>query len=156
MCGNSNRSSQIEEFLDTGHISEARKSLSDFTGLPVISFDVVSISDSPRFIALSLFSSVYGIGPNTARRLYALGLRTLDDLEAYYGVDPSEVKDEREFVELEKPSEKGHYASEASTSRAGGKPDVKGRWNDGSELGEDWVKIALGLREDLGLKSVYL
>ena len=122
----------------------------------MISFHVVGISNSPRFVALSLFSSVYGIGPNTARRLYALGLRTLEDLEAYYGVDPSEVRDEREFVELEKPSETGRYAPEGSTSRAGGKPDIKGRWNDGSELGEDWVKIALGLREDLSLKSVYV
>ena len=42
---------------------------------------------SERFISLSLFASVYGIGPVTARTLYGRGLRSLRDLEAYYEVD---------------------------------------------------------------------
>ncbi len=40
-----------------------------------------------RFASLSLFTSVYGIGPATARKLYDRGLRSLHDLEAYYEVD---------------------------------------------------------------------
>jgi DNA polymerase IV len=44
---------------------------------------------SERFITLSLFATIHGIGPVTARRLYGLGLRTLRDLEAYYEVDTS-------------------------------------------------------------------
>lgn len=31
--------------------------------------------------------TVYGIGPHTARNLYARGLRTIDDLEALYDLD---------------------------------------------------------------------
>jgi hypothetical protein len=42
---------------------------------------------SERFKALSLFTTVYGIGPATARTLYDRGLRSMRDLEAYYEVD---------------------------------------------------------------------
>lgn len=45
------------------------------------------MKQSERFISLSLFASVYGIGPVTARTLYGRGLRSLRDLEAYYEVD---------------------------------------------------------------------
>jgi len=47
------------------------------------------IRQSERFASLSLFASIYGIGPTTSRKLYDLGLRTLRDLEAYYEVDTS-------------------------------------------------------------------
>ncbi len=30
---------------------------------------------------------MYGIGSTTARRLYSLGMKTLDDLKKYYGVE---------------------------------------------------------------------
>ena len=43
-------------------------------------------SSSERFKCLSLFSSIYGIGPVNARKLYDLGLRTVEDLEHYYDV----------------------------------------------------------------------
>lgn len=43
--------------------------------------------ESERFKALSLFNTIYGIGPATARTLYDRGLRSLRDLEAYYEVD---------------------------------------------------------------------
>ena len=36
---------------------------------------------------------MYGIGPVTARRLYDNGLRTIDDLRNYYGVDEFEDDD---------------------------------------------------------------
>ena len=51
-----------------------------------------SIQASERFQTLTLFSSIYGIGPNTARKLHALGLRTLEDLEVYYGVDKDAMR----------------------------------------------------------------
>lgn len=86
-------------------------------------------------MALSLFSSIYGIGPNTARRLYALGLRSIEDLEIYYGVEPEETHEE-ELVELE------------HREGFGGKFDTG--------LGETWIKIALGLRKDLEIKCVLL
>ncbi|KAF9502808.1 hypothetical protein BS47DRAFT_1459576, partial [Hydnum rufescens UP504] len=57
----------IDEFLKDGEIKEARRALS-----------------SPRFGVLSQFSSIYGIGPSTARRLYDQGYRTFEDLEGYY------------------------------------------------------------------------
>ena len=41
---------------------------------------------SERFQSLSTFASIYGIGPTNARKLYDLGLRTIEDLERYYDV----------------------------------------------------------------------
>jgi len=46
-----------------------------------------TMRESERFKALSLFNTIYGIGPATARTLYDRGLRSLRDLEAYYEVD---------------------------------------------------------------------
>ncbi|KAL1745039.1 hypothetical protein HDZ31DRAFT_37285 [Schizophyllum fasciatum] len=62
--------SKIEEYLDTGDIEEA-----------------ASIARSPRFQALEAFTDLYGVGATTARKLYAAGCRTLEDVERYYGVD---------------------------------------------------------------------
>ena len=42
---------------------------------------------SERFLSLSLFASIYGIGLVTARKLYDRGLHSLRDLEAYDEVD---------------------------------------------------------------------
>ncbi|THH18302.1 hypothetical protein EUX98_g8985 [Antrodiella citrinella] len=140
----------VEEFLDTGRIAEARR-----------------ISASTRFQALSTFSSVYGIGPNTARKLVALGLQTLDDLEVYYSADPDEVLQEgqgnAEVTEeggdgpedLEKPHEKWWPGKgEAKDTVPKGKTLGGGAMigDQGSELGESWIRVALGLREDLAIK----
>lgn len=103
----------IQEFIDRGRIGEAQ-----------------TISASERFDALTTFSTVYGIGPQTARRLYALGLRTVDDLEAYYGVDSE--GEEGELVEFE------HQENFGKDREAG--------------LGDAWIKIALDLRKDLEMK----
>ncbi|KAN0126238.1 Nucleotidyltransferase [Lactarius tabidus] len=65
-------SNLIDEYLFKGHIAE-----------------VEEIRRSERFASLSLFATIYGIGPTTSRKLYDLGLRTLRDLEAYYEVDNS-------------------------------------------------------------------
>ncbi|KAG8893664.1 hypothetical protein FRC00_010197, partial [Tulasnella sp. 408] len=61
------RAISIDEYLNTGSIAEAR-----------------GIAADPRFQALSQFSSIYTIGPTTARYYYDdLGITTLEDLEAY-------------------------------------------------------------------------
>ncbi|KAG8852939.1 hypothetical protein FRB96_008458 [Tulasnella sp. 330] len=61
------RAISVEEYVRKGSIAEARK-----------------IANSPRFQALSLFSTVYTVGPTTARHFYDdLSIFTLDDLEAY-------------------------------------------------------------------------
>ena len=90
-----------------------------------------SIASSERFVSLSAFSSIYGIGPHTARRLFGLGLRSIEDLEIYYGVEPEE-DDEFQLVELD------HRERFGKDADAG--------------LGETWVRIALGLRKDLEIK----
>ncbi|KAF8435028.1 DNA polymerase mu [Boletus edulis BED1] len=61
--------SMVEEFVKTGKIQEAQIFLS-----------------STRFLSLSAFNSIHGIGPHTARHLYTLGLRSIEDLEKYYEV----------------------------------------------------------------------
>ncbi|KAK7036418.1 hypothetical protein VNI00_011615 [Paramarasmius palmivorus] len=60
---------KIKEYLRTGHISEAQ-----------------TIRSDERYQALCAFTSIYGIGHNTARKLYSMSLRTLEHLDAYYDV----------------------------------------------------------------------
>ena len=46
---------------------------------------------------------MYGIGPSTARQLYALGLRTIEHLERYHGVEsfvPTVTPSVKESVEV--------------------------------------------------------
>ncbi|KAL7277561.1 hypothetical protein ACG7TL_008484 [Trametes sanguinea] len=115
----------VEEFLDSGKIAEAQ-----------------TIKASERFQALSLFSSIYGIGPNAARRLYNLGLRTLDDLEVYYGVEHEEVDvppGDSEIIEIEGQREHGKPLARESREYEEG-------------LSDSWIRIALGLREDFTKK----
>lgn len=47
-----------------------------------------TIRESERFQSLSTFVTIYGIGPSTARNLYDIGLRSINDLERYYDVQP--------------------------------------------------------------------
>lgn len=61
--------SKVKEFVQSGAIEECH-----------------TIRDSPRFQSLKAFTSVHGIGTTTARSLYNIGLRTLEDLEQYYNV----------------------------------------------------------------------
>ena len=93
-----------------------------------------TIKVSERFTVLSLFTSIYGIGPTSARRLYNLGLRSLDDLEIYYGVERETIRNGREVLEQEQEVSKF----------------TKGkRTTEDDELGDSWIRIALGLRDDL-------
>lgn len=127
--------------MDTGHIPEAREFATRTYPHPQTPlFLPETIVESTRFRTLSLFSSIYGIGPNTARRLYALGLRTLEDLEIYYGVDSiRDMEETSQVIEVEQ-AHKQH--------RRPGGPEDEGE----AGLGDDWVRIALGLREDLAKK----
>ena len=96
---------------------------------------------SPRFNALEALSTVYGIGATTARNLYALGLRTVEDLHKYY--------------EVRLPS--GDADDSAAAADEPGQALLRGAVIDPEEDGEEpWIKIALGLREDVGKKWVLL
>ncbi|KAJ7502982.1 DNA polymerase mu [Mycena galericulata] len=65
--------SKITEYLESGQIEESQ-----------------TIAASARFQALSAFTTVYGIGPTTARKLFdGFGLRTLADVAAHYADHPS-------------------------------------------------------------------
>jgi len=79
----------------------------------------------PRFLSLSVFNTIHGIGPHTARHLYDLGLRTLEELERYYEVIPG-VSDEETMLLLE----------------------AEGRTNTEAAM-EQSIKIGLALRHDL-------
>ncbi|OJA18854.1 hypothetical protein AZE42_05230 [Rhizopogon vesiculosus] len=98
--------SMIQEFVKTGRIAEAQTILAD-----------------SRFQSLSAFDTIYGIGPHTARRLYDLGLRTLEELEQYYEVIPG-VSDEETISLLEESTN-----TEAAVEKT--------------------IKIGLALRHDL-------
>ncbi|KAF8839108.1 Nucleotidyltransferase [Paxillus ammoniavirescens] len=99
--------SLVEEFVKTGKIAEAQKK-----------------SASSRFSSLSAFNAIHGIGPHTARRLYSLGLRTIEELGRYYEVTPG-VTDEDTLSLLESNLAKDEVTTEKS------------------------IKIALALRHDL-------
>ncbi|KAG2153275.1 hypothetical protein DEU56DRAFT_774077 [Suillus clintonianus] len=100
--------SMIEEFLKTDRITDAQKILAD-----------------PRFQSLSAFITIHGIGPHSARRLYDLGLRTLEELERYYEVRPG-VSDEETMSLLD--------------------TEVSANTEDAVEKS---IKIGLALRHDL-------
>ncbi|KAL1710146.1 hypothetical protein EV121DRAFT_193303 [Schizophyllum commune] len=67
--------SKLEEYVETGDIEEA-----------------ATIATSQRFQSLEAFTDLYGVGATTARKLYAAGCRTLEDVERYYGVDSGGTK----------------------------------------------------------------
>jgi nucleotidyltransferase/DNA polymerase involved in DNA repair len=92
--------------------------------LESIFFDHRKKSASSRFSSLSIFNAIHGIGPHTARRLYSLGLRTIEELERYYEVTPG-VTDEDTLSLLESNLAKDEVTTEKS------------------------IKIALALRHDL-------
>lgn len=99
----------IEEYTGAGKIAEAQTILS-----------------SPRFQSLSAFTAIYGIGPHTAGKLYALGLRTLEELDRYYEVTPGDASTEApSHVASDK-----HYTEEVAA--------------------EISIKVGLALRHDFG------
>ena len=71
--------------------------------------------------------------------MYNLNLRTLDDLEIYYGVEREEIEGQSEIIEVEEKPRKAGW--------------MRGQHED-EGLGDSWVKVAIGLREDLMKKYV--
>ncbi|GLB37723.1 putative DNA polymerase mu [Lyophyllum shimeji] len=61
--------SKIREFIRSGVIEEAQYLRRD-----------------ERFQSLKAFTTIHGVGASTARTLYSIGLRTLEDMERYYDV----------------------------------------------------------------------
>ncbi|KAK0212500.1 DNA polymerase mu [Desarmillaria ectypa] len=88
---------KIKEYIRSGTISEAD-----------------SIIEDPRYQALTLFTSVYGIGPAHARQMYDVeGLRTLKDLQFRYenlersaSTEPDDPKQKSPYMTLTTTSEK--------------------------------------------------
>ncbi|TFK44904.1 hypothetical protein BDQ12DRAFT_641934 [Crucibulum laeve] len=110
---------KIEEFVENGHIKESR-----------------TIAASERFQSLSLFSTVYGVGPVTARNLYAIGLRKIEDMERYYDVPPDIDSTYLNVLELELVTPNGKRIIGLSKNKL---PEVS-------------IKIALAIRKDLDIK----
>ncbi|TFK51026.1 Nucleotidyltransferase [Heliocybe sulcata] len=119
----------IEEYIETGKIAEAQATLT-----------------SERYKSLTAFTAIYGIGPNTAKQLYSQGLRTIRDLEVWYGIRPPEGEEDAEGVYAQQ-LQGGIVTVDGSKRRStrGGK--------QGAEVeNESWMKVALGLREELEIK----
>ena len=70
---------------------------------------VASISTSERFQSLCAFTSVYGIGPVTARKLYSYGLRTIEHLQNYYGIHGSVDDGIESVLHQENPSDQAKF-----------------------------------------------
>jgi Fingers domain of DNA polymerase lambda len=58
---------EISQYLSCGMIEETQ-----------------TLANNPYYKTLSLFTTLYGIGPHTAQELYAMGMRSMEDLEVYY------------------------------------------------------------------------
>lgn len=153
-------SDKVEEFFDKARIGEARASEASVMAYTADRrSQTETILKSERFQALSLFSSIYGIGPTTARKLCSLGLRSLDDLEIYYGVERASQRPSLaqggDIVEVEmqtRTQRHGHRSGENKHGRLGAWGGEKGESNEG--LGDSWIRIALELREDFAIQYV--
>ncbi|KAL0578921.1 hypothetical protein V5O48_003069 [Marasmius crinis-equi] len=79
---------KIKEYLRTGHISEASTRSIDRLFKLHTEYLSETISADERYQSLCAFNTIYGIGPSTARNLYSMNLRTLEDLDRYHDVNP--------------------------------------------------------------------
>ncbi|KAL1756325.1 hypothetical protein FB107DRAFT_211622 [Schizophyllum commune] len=103
--------SKLEEYVERGDIEEA-----------------VTISASQRYQSLQAFKDLYGVGATTARKLYAAGCRTLEDVERYYGVNSG-----------------GGDGGEGEGEGGNGKPTTTTK----PKIPSITPRVALELREDL-------
>jgi hypothetical protein len=85
-----------------------------------------AILSTPRYHALVLFTTIYGIGPFNARKLYDIGLRDIEDLERYFD------------------------APYRSAEIKYGVDDAAAGADSGQQM---TINVALSLREDLAQKS---
>ncbi|KAF6763040.1 DNA polymerase mu [Ephemerocybe angulata] len=112
----------ILEYIETGSIPEAQTTLA-----------------SERYQSLSLFASIYGIGPSKARQFYDMGMRSIEDLERYYDVAPgATLKTPAELDEFmrEMEAEVAFTPNGKRVRREGTVPDIT-------------VPVALALRGEL-------
>jgi len=86
-----------------------------------------TILEDENYKALREFTSVYGIGPVTARTLLVGGCRTLDDVKKFY------ENPERTIQEVP--------------------DDDKNEFEDETRgVPESWIEVSLALRDDLSVK----
>ncbi|KAF5321048.1 hypothetical protein D9619_001670 [Psilocybe cf. subviscida] len=128
-------SSKIQEYIETGRISESRE-----------------IRASERFKSLSAFAKIYSIGPTTARMLYSKGCRTVEDLERYYDVDPLGADGDPEPLltqdtVLETPG--GKKVSTVEYALGTGEEDSKKNASQAKPIDTTMtIRVALALRHD--------
>jgi DNA polymerase mu len=106
--------------------------------------------NSERFQALSLFASIYGIGPFNARKLYDLGVRTIEDLERYYDLPTRGVSSQGD-VDLDTTTAafSPHVIEDELTVRTpNGKVVPLQRPGMNNAPPDMSIKIALMMRED--------
>lgn len=121
------RQRKLKKQVRKTHSSQARADLGPET-----------ILRSERYQSLSLFTTVYGIGPSTARHLYEIGLRSVKDLERYYdvpqGVDASQLKD-----------------LETQLFTPNGRPIPPKNVKGNTKIPPISIKVALALRKDFSV-----
>ncbi|KAF9529665.1 DNA polymerase mu [Crepidotus variabilis] len=128
---------KVEEWIENGYIQESTE-----------------ITSSERFQSLSLFSSIYGIGPVNARKLYDLGLRSIEDLERYYDVSAdtsaSTVEELEEEMVIYTPNGKRVPTALAESPRKSTKDKARaGVLGNTYKLPDMSIKVALMLRGEL-------
>lgn len=128
---------KIKEYLEDGEIAETGSFALDLLVLR-LTYVLESILQSERYQCLSLFTSVYGIGPSTARQLYELGLRTIEDLERYYDVQPGIDATALDDAELQLFTPNGQPIPQRNVKKDGEIPPIS-------------IKVALALRKDMGV-----
>jgi len=69
----------FSELLTVNHLPE----ISQYLSCGIIE-ETGTLANNPYYKTLSLFTSVYGIGPHTALELYTMGMRSAEDLEVHY------------------------------------------------------------------------
>ncbi|KAJ3565560.1 hypothetical protein NP233_g7552 [Leucocoprinus birnbaumii] len=109
---------KIEEYLEEGVIAETETTL-----------------QSERYQSLALFTTIYGIGASTARQLYEIGLRTIEDVERYYNVQPGIDVNDIEVPDSQLFTPNGQPLPRSNVKNDGKIPPIS-------------IKVALALRND--------
>ena len=86
-----------------------------------------------KYNVLREFASIYGIGPETAQKLYNHKCRTLDDVRNFYG-DPENALQQEDSEDGDSEDEDDEY--EDKTKR----------------VHESWIGVSLSLKDDLSIR----
>ena len=90
-----------------------------------------TLLEDEKYKILKEFTSIYGIGPMTAQKLYAHKCRTLDDVKRFY----------------ESPENTIQQSSDDDDD-----DDENGYEDENKRVPESWIQVALTLKEDLSIK----